>query len=209
MSEPIRVVLADDHPTLRLGLRVLLDQAPDVTVVGEAEDGEQALTLLETLQPDVVVLDCQLPQLDGTQVAWEIRRRAWPVQILALSAYDDDRYVRGMLEAGAVGYLLKEEAPERVVEAVRCAASGKGYFSLMVAQKVATWSRGQLPGGLTERELEVLRCVARGLTNREIAQTLDVTDRTVAFHVSNVLEKLGVASRVKAAMWAREQGLIS
>ncbi len=209
MSEPIRVVLADDHPTLRLGLRVLLDQAPDVAVVGEAEDGEQALTLLEMLLPDVVVLDCQLPKLDGTQVAQEIRRRAWSVQIVALSSYDDDRYVRGMLEAGAVGYLLKEEAPERVVEAVRRAASGDGCFiSPMVAQKVATWARGQLPAGLTERELEVLRCVARGLTNREIAQTLDVTERTVAFHVSNVLEKLGVASRVKAAMWAREQGLI-
>ncbi|MGQ9718066.1 MAG: response regulator, partial [Anaerolineae bacterium] len=122
MSKAIRVLLADDHPILRLGLRVLLDQAPDVEVVGEAENGEEALTLIEALVPDVAVLDCQLPGLEGTRVALEIQRRGLPVRVLALSAYDDERYVRGMLEAGAAGYLLKDEAPEMIVVAVRAAA---------------------------------------------------------------------------------------
>lgn len=208
MSELIRVMLADDHPTLCLGMRVLLNRAPDIAVVGEAEDGEHALTLLETLQPDVLVLDCQLPKVDGPRVAQQIRRRGWSVQILALSSYDDDRYVRGMMEAGAVGYLLKTEAPERVVEAVRCAASEEGYFSPRVAPKVIAWARGTLPAGLTEREMAVLQYVAQGLTNQHIAQTLDITKRTVAFHISNILKKLEVTSRVKAAVWAKERGLI-
>jgi len=208
VNDTIRVLLADDHPTLRLGLRVLLDQAPDVEVVGEAEDGEEALALIETLVPDVAVLDCQLPAIEGTQVALEIRRRGLPVRVLALSAYDDEHYVRGMLEAGAAGYLLKEEAPETIVAAVRAVARGEGYFSPPVAAKVAAWMRGERPGGLTERELEVLRLVAKGLSNKEIAQALSVSVRTASFHVGNILEKLGVASRVKAAVWAKENGIV-
>jgi DNA-binding NarL/FixJ family response regulator len=209
MSKTTRVLLADDHPTLRLGLRVLLDQAPDVEVVGEAENGEEALALIESLMPDVAVLDCQLPGMEGTQVALEIQQRGLLVRVLALSSYDDDRYVRGMLEAGAVGYLLKEEAPETIVAAVRAAAQGEGYFSPPVAAKVAAWVRGERPGGLTEREVEVLQLVEEGLSNKEIAQTLSITVRTVDFHVSNILKKLEVTSRVEAAVWAKEQGMAS
>ncbi|MDY7041962.1 MAG: response regulator transcription factor [Chloroflexota bacterium] len=209
MSKVIRVLLADDHPTLRVGLRALLDQAPDVEVVGEAEDGKEALALIEALQPDVVVLDCQLPGMSGPQVAAEIKRRGLPIKVLALSSYSDDRYVRGMMEAGAVGYLLKSEAPEAIVEAVQTAVRGEGYFSLPVAAKIAAWARGEWPGGLTEREMEVLRLMAEGLSNKEIAQKLQVTRRTVEFHVSNILKKLGAASRVEAAMWAKEQGMVS
>ncbi len=208
MSKTIRVLLADDHPTLRLGLRVLLDQAPDVEVVGEAEDGEEALALIEALVPDVAVLDCQLPGLEGTEVAQEIRRRGLPVRVLALSAYDDERYVRGMLEAGAVGYLLKDEAPETIVAAVRAAARGEGYFSPAVTAKVAAWVRGERPAGLTKREVEVVRLVAEGMSTKEIAQALSVSVRTVSFHVGNILEKLGVASRVEAAVWAKEIGIV-
>ncbi|MGQ9804214.1 MAG: response regulator [Anaerolineae bacterium] len=207
MSKAIRVLLADDHPILRLGLRVLLDQAPDVEVVGEAENGEEALTLIEALVPDVAVLDCQLPGIEGTQVALEIQRRGLPVRVLALSAYDDERYVRGMLEAGAAGYLLKDEAPEMIVVAVRAAAQGEGWFSARVAAQVAAWARGERPAGLTEREMEVLRLVAEGLSNKEIAQALNVTVRTVEFHVSNALGKLGLTSRVEAAVWAKEHRL--
>ena len=209
MSEVIRILLADDHPTLRVGLRVLLDQAPDVEVVGEAEDGEEALALIEALAPDVAVLDCQLPGMSGPQVAAEMQRRGLSTKVLALSSYSDDHYVRGMLEAGAVGYLLKSEAPEVIVAAVRAAVEGESYFSPPVVEKVAAWARGERPGGLTERELEVLRLVAEGLSNKEIAQGLQMTRRTVEFHVSNILKKLGVTSRVEAAMWAREQGVIS
>jgi len=209
MTRAIRVLLADDHPTLRLGLRVLLDQAPDVEVVGEAEDGEEALASIEALLPDVAVLDCQLPVLEGTKLAQEIRQRGLPVRVLALSSYDDDRYVRGMLEAGAVGYLLKDEAPETIVAAVRAAAQGEGYFSPPVAAKVAAWARRERPAGLTEREMEVVRLVAEGMSNKEIAHKLRVKKRTVEFHVGNILRKLGVASRVEAAVWAKEQGIAS
>ena len=208
MDQPIRVLLADDHPTVRVGLRVLLERAPDIEVVAEAEGGQETLALIEELMPDVAVVDCELPDIEGPQVAAEVERLCPQVRVLALSAHDDERYVRGMLDAGAVGYLLKEEAPEAIVAAVRAAARGEGYFSPGVAGKVEAWARGEPPGGLTEREFEVLRLLAEGLTNREIAQTLDIVERTVSFHVSNILEKLDVLSRVEAAMWAKDQGII-
>ena len=198
MSEVIRILLADDHPTLRVGLRVLLDQAPDVEVVGEAEDGEEALALIEALAPDVAVLDCQLPGMSGPQVAAEMQRRGLPTKVLALSSYSDDHYVRGMLEAGAVGYLLKSEAPEVIVAAVRAAVEGESYFSPPVVEKVAAWARGERPGGLTEREQEVLRLVAEGLGNKEIAQKLIISPLTVRKHASNVYQKLGVSGRREA-----------
>ncbi len=207
-NETIRVLLADDHPTFRLGLRVLLERAPGIVVVGEASDGEETLALIEALQPDVVVLDCEMPGLAGVEAAQEIRRRDWPVRILALSAYDSERYVRGMMAAGAIGYLLKEEAPAVVVAAVQAAGRGEGYFSPRVAAKVTAWARGERPAGLTARELEVLRLVAEGLSNKEIADRLGVMGSTVEFHVSNILSKLGVASRVEAAVWAKRHGII-
>jgi DNA-binding NarL/FixJ family response regulator len=207
-DQPTRVLLADDHPTVRVGLRVLLERAPDIDVVAEAEDGQEALALIEELTPDVAVVDCELPDIEGPQVAAEIERLRPSVRVLALSAHDDERYVRGMLAAGAVGYLLKEEAPQTIVMAVRTAAKGKGYFSPSVAGKVDAWAQGERPGGLTEREFDVLRLVAEGLTNRQIAQALDIAERTVGFHVSNVLEKLGAASRVEAAMWAKDEGIV-
>ena len=208
MSEKtVRVLLVDDHPALRLGLRVLLERAPDVELVGEAEDGAEALTLVEASRPDVVVLDCELPEMEGVEAAQEMRRRDLPVRILALSSYDDERYVRGMLEAGAMGYLMKDEAPDVIVTAVRTVARGEGYFSPTVAAKVAAWARGERPGGLTERELEVLRLVVEGLPNKQIASQLQVVERTAQFHVSNILHKLGAASRVEAAVWATEHGI--
>jgi DNA-binding NarL/FixJ family response regulator len=206
-EKAIRVLLVDDHPALRLGLRVLLERAPDVELVGEAENGEEALALVETALPDVVVLDCELPETEGVEVAREIRRRGLPARVLALSSYDDERYVRGMLEAGAVGYLMKDEAPDVIVAAVRAAAQGEGYFSPTVTTTVTAWARGERPGGLTEREMEVLRLVTEGLTNKEIAHKLQVVERTAQFHVSNILRKLGAASRVEAAVWAKEQGI--
>ena len=121
----IRVLLADDHPALRVGLRVLLDRAPDIEVVGETGDGTETLDRIETLQPDVVVLDCELPGMSGAEVARQVRQRGLQTRVLALSAYADDRYVQGMLEAGAVGYVLKEEAPETIAEAVRAAQRGQ------------------------------------------------------------------------------------
>jgi DNA-binding NarL/FixJ family response regulator len=205
----IRVLLADDHPTLRLGLRVLLERAPDIEVVAEAEKGEEALAKILAFQPDVAVLDCQLPGLSGPEVAREIRRRGLPTRILALSAYRYEHYIRGMLEAGAVGYLLKEEAPEAIVEAVRAAVQGGMYFSPGVADLVKAILEGkrEIPQ-LTEREREVLALMAEGLSNKEIAARLGFSKRTAAFHVGNILQKLGAASRTEAVVRAKERGII-
>jgi DNA-binding NarL/FixJ family response regulator len=205
----IRVLLADDHPTLRLGLRVLLERAPDIEVVAEAESGEAALAKILALQPDVAVLDCQLPGLSGPEVAREIRRRGLPTRVLALSAYRYEHYIRGMLEAGAVGYLLKEEAPGAIVEAVRRAVQGGMSFSPGVAEvaRAILEGTGDVPR-LTEREREVLALMAEGLSNKEIGARLGFSERTAAFHVGNILQKLGTASRTEAVVRAKERGMI-
>jgi len=188
---------------------VLLDRAPDIEVVGEAERGEEALAKILALQPDVAVLDCQLPGLSGPELAREIQRRGLPTRVLALSAYRYEHYIRGMLDAGAVGYLLKEEAPEVIVEAIRKAAQGGMTFSPGVAEvvKAILEGKGEIPQ-LTEREREVLLLMAEGLSNKEIAVKLKVKERTVEFHVGNILRKLGVASRVEAVVKAKERGII-
>ncbi len=206
----IRVLLADDHPTLRLGLRVLLERAPDIEVVAEAESGEAALAKILALQPDVAVLDCQLPGLSGPEVAREVRRRGLPTRVLALSAYRYEHYIRGMLEAGAVGYLLKEEAPGAIVEAVRRAVQGGMSFSPGVAEvaRAILEGTGEVPR-LTEREREVLALMAEGLSNKEIGARLGFSERTAAFHVGNILQKLGATSRTEAVVRAKERGMIS
>lgn len=205
MTTKIRVLLADDHPALRMGLRVLLDRAPDIEVVGESDDGEAALALIERLAPDVAVLDCQLPGMEGVAVAEAIARRGLPVRVVALSAYDDDRYLTGMMAAGAVGYLLKNEAPGQIVAAVQAAMRGERLWTLTQTARVERWQAEvvHVRDSLTEREREVLRLVADGLSNKEIAQALTITVRTADFHVSNILRKLGVISRVEAAVWAK------
>lgn len=202
----ITVILADDHPALRVGLRVLLDREPDIAVVGEADDGDAAMALLEALAPDVAVLDCQLPGHDGVAVAAAARAQGAPVRVVALSAYDDDCYLAGMAAVGAVGYLLKNEAPGRIVAAVRAAMCGESLWTAEQLARVRRWQAevAALRESLTEREREVLHLVAAGLSNKEIAQALAISVRTTDFHVSNILRKLQLISRVEAAVWAKE-----
>ncbi len=205
----IRVLLADDHPTLRLGLRVLLDREPDIDVVAEAESGEEALEKILALRPDVAVLDCQLPGLSGPEVAQEIQRRGLPVRVLALSAYDYDRYLAEMWKAEAWGYLLKEEPLDRIVSAIRQASRGESLWTAVQSQRIQQYQEVEACWkNLTEREREVLGLIAKGLSSKEIAVWLGLTPRTVEFHVGNILQKIGVTTRLEAVMWAKEYGFL-
>ena len=208
----IRVVLADDHPIVRTGIRNLLEKAPDIEVVGEAHNGDEALRFVKELTPDVLLLDMEMPALKGVEVARQLKGAGLPTRILALSAYDDKQYILGLLAAGAAGYLTKEEVPETIIEAVRGVARGEqGWVSRRVAAQMATWTRGEETHGtmaaLTNREMEVLQWVVAGKTNQEIGLALGISEKTVEKHLDAVFKKLGVASRVEAAVLAVKEGL--
>lgn len=211
MEQKIRVMLVDDHPPFRIGMRVLLEQSQEIQVVAEADTGRAALELLAASQPTVVVLDCQLPDSDGPTVAQAIGVRLPAVRLLALSAYDDLKYIRGLLAAGALGYLLKNEAPETIVAAVQAVAVGRSYFSATVAAKFAQLARrDDLPvAAPTVREREVLQQLAKGLTNAQIAHTLGIAERTVRFHIENLFSRLQVDNRVEAVMKAMQLGWLA
>ena len=211
---PIRIILADDHPIVREGIRNLLERAADIEIVGEAHDGLEALRLVKLLTPDVLLLDMEMPGLKGVDVARQLKHAELPTRILALSAYDDKQYILGLLAAGAVGYLTKEEVPEVIVEAVRGVAHGEqGWVSRRVAAQMVAWTRDEEPAGtlaaLTNRELEVLRWVVAGKTNQEIGLALGISEKTVEKHLDAVFKKLGAASRVEAAVFAIKAGLKS
>lgn len=205
------VLLVDDHPVVRSGIRNLLETAPDIVVVGEASDGNDALMLAQDLSPDVILLDMELPGLKGVEVAQKLQASQSTTRILALSAYDDKQYILELLASGAAGYLTKEEVPETIVEAVRGVARGEqGWVSRRVAAQMASWTREAPPEklGLTNREIEVLRLVVAGKTNQEIGMMLGISDKTVEKHLEGVFGKLGVVSRVEAAVHAVRSGLV-
>jgi DNA-binding NarL/FixJ family response regulator len=185
-----------------------LEQDPEIRVLGESGDGHDALAQIENLRPDIAVIDCQLPGMEGIQVAAEIKQRELPTRVLALSSYAEERYVRGMLTADAVGYLLKEEAPERIVDAVRAAARGERPFSAKISSMIAEWSQGKRPYDLSERDISMLRQLVSGKANKEIAAELGISEKTVEKHLSEIFRKLGVATRVDAAVKAVREGLV-
>ncbi len=201
----IRALLIDDHPIVRSGIRMLLEQAPDIQVVGEADNGANAVELVKQLQPDVLLLDVEIPGKSGMEVAAELREANLPVRILALSAYDDEQYIVSLLTNGAAGYLTKEEALDTIVEAVRGVARGEeGWLSRRAAARIAQATRhtARSPIDLTSREAEVLELLANGWSNLQIAAALHVTERTVRFHLTNIYDKLDVSSRTEAMNWA-------
>jgi DNA-binding NarL/FixJ family response regulator len=211
--EAIRVVLADDHPVVRAGIRNEL-VAAGIQVLGEAVNGEEAQQLVERLRPQVVVLDVEMPGLNGLEVArrlhaWQKTQPGPPVTILVLSAHDQEAYIFGLLDAGAAGYVLKDEALETIVQAVQTVARGEPWLSPRVMAKVIARSAGRTDQeGLTEREMEVLSLMAKGLNNPQIGEALSIAERTVRFHVENILSKLKAANRMEAVMIAIQRGLV-
>jgi len=219
--DKIRVILAEDHAVVRQGTRQLLQRYSDLEVVGEAVDGEEAVALAKQLKPDVAILDVRMPRMTGIEATRKIKAECPDVAILILTAHDDDEYVFALLEAGANGYLLKTAEIEELVKAIRAVHAGQPALDPLITRKVVSqfMSGKSLPDvmsavgdemeGLTGRELEVLQMVGRGLTNKEVAQRLFISDRTVQAHLSNIFSKLQVTSRTEAVMYGIRKGWIT
>ncbi|MEU4428533.1 response regulator transcription factor [Actinoplanes sp. NPDC024001] len=213
----IRVLVADDHALIRSGLAGMLGAQPDITIVGEVADGEQAVRAVDGLSPDVVMMDIRMPKMDGIEATRRITRQPNAPHVLVLTTFDLDEYVYDALHAGASGFLLKDAPPGQLAEAVRTVAAGEALLAPAVTRRLITrYLRVPPPAAaaaratdrLTERELEVLRLVARGLSNAELAVRLHLSDATVKTHVSRVLTKLDLRDRVQAVVYAYEQGLV-
>lgn len=216
-SKPIRVLLVDDQALFREALHTLLSTWDDIAIVGEAADGEEALSIAAELQPDVVLMDMRMPRMDGVTAIRLLHQRQPECRAIVLTTFDDDEFVFEGLRAGAVGYLLKDVSSDKLVEAIRAASRGETFLQPSVAAKVvaeltrlepASPSHQELVEPLSERELEILHLLAEGKSNREIGLDLHITEGTVKNHVTNILGKLGVRDRTQAALKARDLGLL-
>ncbi len=207
----IRVLIADDHPIVCKGIHNLLEPAVGITVVGEAHSGAEALELIRSLRPDVVLLDVELTDMSGIDVIKQLNDAQISVRVLGLSSYDDREFISQLLALGASGYLLKDEIPEQIIEAVRGVARGEtGWVSRKVAAKLSQILQKDQDGvaDLTRREMDVLRLVVEAKTNGEIGMLLGISEKTVEKHLDTIFRKLGVASRVEAAVLAVRSDLI-
>ena len=212
-TDLIQVLLADDHALVRAGIRQILEHAGDIQVMAEADDGEMAKRLIQERQPDIAVLDIQMPKASGIEVTRWIRSNAPEVGVLILTAFDDDPYVLAVLQAGANGYVMKTTSPGELIQAVRDVRDGKSVLDAKVTQKLLaqlSHSKGAVQVETpTSREMEVLELVARGYTNKAIGAQLRISDRTVQGHLAHIFDKLQAASRTEAVMRAVSLGWIS
>jgi DNA-binding NarL/FixJ family response regulator len=214
----VRVLLCDDQALVRSGFRMILDQRPGIEVVGEAEDGLQAIALAERRHPDVILMDVRMPRLDGVEATRRLTAAGTAARIVILTTFDLDEYVYDAIRAGASGFLLKDAKPAQLVEAIEIVARGEALLAPAVTRRLLDRFAETLPGGareppprlssLTERELEVLRLLACGLSNAELAERLFLSETTVKSHVSSVLRKLDLRDRVQAVVLAYEAGLV-
>jgi len=211
LMETIHILIADDHPIVREGLRALIATEPGMIVVGEAKDGDEAVFKAHSLQPDVILLDLVMPRKDGLAAISEITHDLPGARILVLTSFAEDEYVFPAIKAGAMGYLLKDASPQELLEAIRAVYRGESSLHPAIARKVLReFTRPADPPtrttSLTEREGEILLLVAQGLSNKAIAEQLVVSERTVRSHVSNILQKLHLHSRTQAALYALKEG---
>jgi DNA-binding NarL/FixJ family response regulator len=208
MTEPIRLLIVDDHFVVRAGLRDVLSSQPDFEVVGEATNGVEGVALADRLKPDVVLTDLSMPQMDGVTAISRIKAEHREIQILVLTSYDSDSDVLPAIEAGAIGYLLKDAPREELYSAIRAAAEGKPLLTSAVAARLMERMRGPAVEALSSREIDVLKLVARGANNREIAEQLYITQATVKSHLIRIYGKLDVADRTAAVTKALELGIL-
>jgi DNA-binding NarL/FixJ family response regulator len=206
----IRILITDDHPIVREGLSAVLETQPDFEIVGEAASGAQAIERAAALRPDVILLDLELPELDGVAALRAIRAANPQAKVIIFTAFDTDERILGAVQAGAQGYLLKGAPREELFQAIRVVHSGGSLLQPVVAARLLRQVSGApaLPESLTERELEVLRLLAKGRQNKEIASELVISERTVKFHVSAILAKLAVGNRTEAVSKAAQLGLV-
>ena len=207
----IRVLLADDHPVIRSGVRTMLGYTPDIALIAEATTGLEVLPLVMQLQPDVLLLDVELPGLSGVEVARQLKASRSAVRILGFSAHADAQFVRAFILNGAAGYLLKEEAPELIIEAIRSVARGEnGWYSRRAVAKIGAWVQqdSHAPQRITTRELDVLSLLVAGKSNQEIATALEISEKTVEKHISSLFVKFDASSRVEAVVYAIQRGLV-
>lgn len=211
-QDEIRILIADDHAVVRRGLRALIDTEPGMVLIDEAEDGVEAIAKVRALHPDVILLDMVMPRQDGLEVIKQINAERLPVRILVLTSFAEDEKVFPAIKAGALGYILKDSSPQQLLQAIRDVYRGESSLHPTIARKVIL-ELNQTPvqplteDPLTERELDVLKLVAQGFTNVQIADSLYLSERTVRTHVSHILDKLHLANRTQAALYALRTGL--
>ena len=213
VEEPIKILIADDHPLIRQGLRVIIETQPDLELVGEASNGEQAVQKALTLHPDIVIMDLQMPIKDGLAATREIAQADPQAQVLVLTSFPDDDNVYAAIKAGAMGFLLKDSSADYLLDAIRTVSRGESVLHPTIARKLMQEIKQspKLPPTtepLTPREVEVLGCLTRGMANQQIANELSVSVRTVTTHVRNILDKLHLANRTQAALYALDKGII-